>query len=64
MFIFIFCIAVIIAPIYVIGKAVAGRGRDTPPAPPPDPAPPKKDPIDRHMDENYADIDWLRKGKL
>ncbi len=23
-----------------------------------------KDPIDRHMDENYADIDWLRKGKL
>ncbi len=24
----------------------------------------EQDPIDRHMDENYADIDWLRKGKL
>ncbi len=60
MFIFIFCIALIIAPIYVIGKAVAGKGRSAPP----DPAPRKKDPIDKHMDENYGDIDWLRKGKL
>jgi|GEM_PF-6287193 len=23
-----------------------------------------RDPIDRYMDENYADINWLRKGKL
>ncbi len=26
--------------------------------------PKEQDPIDKHMDENYADIDWLRKGKL
>jgi len=24
----------------------------------------RKDPIDQYMDDNYADIDWLRKGKL
>ena len=24
----------------------------------------ESNPIDRHMDENYADIDWLRKGKM
>ena len=24
----------------------------------------EQDPIDKHMDDNYADIDWLRKGKL
>ena len=23
-----------------------------------------QDPIDKHGDENYGDIDWLRKGKL
>ena len=61
MFIFIFCVALIIAPIYVIGKAVAGKGRS---APPDAAASRKKDPIDKHMDENYGDIDWLRKGKL
>jgi hypothetical protein len=61
MYIFIFCIALIIAPIYAIGKAISGKSS---PAPPKAPVPKQKDPIDRHMDENYADVDWLRKGKL
>ncbi len=61
MFIFIFCIGLFIAPIWLIGKAIAGKGRSVPPN---TSAPRKKDPIDAHMDENYADVDWLRKGKL
>ena len=40
----------------IIGIAVRGKAEP--------PAPRKKDPIDKHMDDNYGDIDWLRKGKL
>ncbi len=58
MFIFIFCIGLFIAPIWLIGKAIAGKGRSVPPNTS------EKDPIDAYMDENYADLDWLRKGKL
>ena len=61
MFALFFCIAMIIAPIYVIGKAISNKGSS---APPKTPAPRKKDPADRHMDRNYADVDWLRNGKL
>ncbi len=61
MFILIFCISLVLAPIYCICEAIAGRKKNTPPmAPPPKP----QDPMDRHMDETYGDIDWLRKGKL
>ncbi len=62
MFILIFCIGLfIVVPIWLIERAAAGKDRS---APPEAPAPGKKDPIDEHMDENYADVDWLRKGKL
>ena len=61
MFALFFCIGLIIAPIYAIGKALTNKGGSTPPTPP---APRRKDPIDKHMDDNYADVDWLRKGKL
>lgn len=61
MFILIFCIGLIVAPIYAIVKALSGKGGS---APAEMPAPQKKEPIDKHMDENYADVDWLRKGKL
>ena len=59
MFILIFCIALVIAPIYAIISAFSGRKKAPPPAPPAG-----KDPADRHMDDTYADVDWLRKGKL
>ena len=61
MFALFFCIGMIIAPIYVIVKAIRNQGSSAPPKPP---APMKKNPIDKHMDRNYADVDWLRKGKL
>ena len=61
MFILIFCIALVLAPLCLIVQAVSRRGKA---APPTEPAPRRKDPIDEHMDENYADIDWLRRGKL
>ena len=60
MFALFFCIGLIIAPIYVIGKAISNKGGSAPPKTPA----PKKNPIDKHMDENYGDIDWLWKGKL
>ena len=49
-------IAVPIIVIISIVGAVSGKGKSRPPAP--------KDPIDKYMDDNYADIDWLRNGKL
>ena len=64
MFIFFFCIGLFIAPIWLIGKAIEGKERSERSVPPNASAPRKKDPIDVHMDENYADVDWLRKGKL
>ena len=60
MFIFIFCLGMVIAPIYCIIDAIAGKKKkDRPKA-----APRRQHPIDKYMDEVYGDIDWLRKGKL
>ena len=53
--IFVLLLFPIFVIIGIIG-ALTGKGGKQKPAP--------KDPIDRHMDENYADINWLRKGKL
>ena len=49
-------VALIFAVAAIIG--IASRGNSKPAAPR------KKNPIDKHMDDNYGDIDWLRKGKL
>lgn len=57
-----FIVIMIAAPaivIYALVKAVVDTKRGVKPQPPT-----PKDPIDKHMDDNYADIDWLRKGKL
>ena len=62
MFVIIIGIAVLVGPFYVLIKVLSGRN-DPPKSEPPRTAP-RRDPIDKHMDENYADIDWLRKGKL
>ena len=50
------CAVLIIAGAAIIGIAAHGNSKPH--------APRKKNPIDKHMDDNYADIDWLRKGKL
>lgn len=60
MFVVIIGLAIIIGPIYGIIAALAGSGKKSRPSSPPA----RKNPIDKHMDDNYADIDWLRKGKL
>ena len=39
-----------------IAGAFTSKGSNQKPTP--------KDPIDQYMDDNYADIDWLRNGKL
>ena len=49
-------VVLIFAVIGIFG--IAARGSSKPAAPR------KKNPIDKHMDDNYGDIDWLRKGKL
>ena len=50
------CAVLIIAGAAIIGIAAHGNSKPS--------VPRKKNPIDKHMDDNYADIDWLRKGKL
>lgn len=52
-------IAVPVIVIAAVIGAVSDSGKNKTPAPPS-----KKNPIDEYMDENYGDIDWLRKGKL
>ena len=52
-------VILIAVPVIVIGaivSAVSGKGSSSRPTP--------KDPVDQYMDDNYADIDWLRNGKL
>ena len=49
-------IAVPVIVIVSIISAFSDKGTNNQPRP--------KDPIDKYMDDNYADIDWLRKGKL
>jgi len=53
-------ITVIIAPVYLIIRAIVGGGsKQSKP-----PAAHRQNPVDKHMDDNYADIDWLRNRKL
>ena len=61
MFVIIVALAVLIGPFYLLIKAIAGSNAEKPAAPRPAR---KQDPADKHMDETYADIDWLRNGKL
>lgn len=61
MFVVFVCIGLLIAPFYLIVKAMSNKGGSVPPK---SPSSKRKNPIDKHMDDNYADVDWLRKGKL
>lgn len=61
MFVVFVCIGLLIAPFYLIVKAMSNKGGSVPPK---TSSPKRKNPIDKHMDENYGDVDWLRKGKL
>ena len=51
-------VCILALPIIIIYAIVTRGGEKS------TPAPKEKDPIDKYMDDNYADIDWLRKGKL